>query len=108
MAIVQWEYPCSSPDTNLNWYGYNTAYAVSVREDLQANRQESKVHHVVLDGLVVIVPVTRPKDREFKYSRGRWILRPIKIGSTTSLGWEVKPSAPCCEILRNVKVPCGV
>jgi hypothetical protein len=27
----------------------------------------------------------------------------IKIGSTPSFGWEVKPEVPCPKILRHVK-----
>jgi hypothetical protein len=30
----------------------------------------------------------------------------IKIGSTLSFGWEVKPEASCCKILQHVKEPC--
>jgi hypothetical protein len=30
-------------------------------------------------------------------------LRAIKISSTTSFGWEVKPEVPCRKILRVVK-----
>jgi hypothetical protein len=29
----------------------------------------------------------------------------MKIRSTTSFGGEVKPTAPCCKILRHVKDP---
>jgi hypothetical protein len=29
----------------------------------------------------------------------------IKIRSTLSFGREVKPSAPCCKVLRHVKDP---
>jgi hypothetical protein len=35
-------------------------------------------------------------------------LREIKICGTTSFGGEVKLPAPCHEILRHVKDPCGV
>jgi hypothetical protein len=31
------------------------------------------------------------------------LLRAIKIRSTSSFGWEVKPSALCCKILQHVK-----
>jgi hypothetical protein len=30
-------------------------------------------------------------------------LRAIKIHSTLSIGWEVKPEVPCRTILRHVK-----
>jgi hypothetical protein len=41
-------------------------------------------------------------------TEGDGFLRAIKIRSTTAFGGEVKPSAPCCKILRHVKDPCGV
>jgi hypothetical protein len=52
---------------------------------------------------VVIVLVVGLKLRGFKTGRGRWICKGNKIGSTTSFGGEVKPSAPCRKILRHVK-----
>jgi hypothetical protein len=44
-----------------------------------------------------------PKVRGFKLGRGDGFLRAIKILSTPSFGGEVKPSAPCRNILRNVE-----
>jgi hypothetical protein len=61
--------------------------------------------HVALGGLVVSVLPIRLKIWEFKPGRGRWILRAIKIRSTTSFGGEVKLSVPCRKILRHVKDP---
>jgi hypothetical protein len=52
---------------------------------------------------VVSVLATRPKGREFKPCRGDGFLTAIKIRGTSSFGWEVKPDAPCCKILRHVK-----
>jgi hypothetical protein len=40
----------------------------------------------------------------FKPGRSDGFLRAIKILSTTSFGREVKPSAPCRKILRQVKI----
>jgi hypothetical protein len=57
--------------------------------------------------VMVIVLAIRPKVRGFKPGREQWLLRAIKIRSTTSFGREVKQSAPCCKILQHVKDPCG-
>jgi hypothetical protein len=62
---------------------------------------------VILGGLVVIVLAIGPKVRRLKPGRGRWILRAIKLWSTTSFGGEVKPSVQCCKILRYVKFSGG-
>jgi hypothetical protein len=57
---------------------------------------------------VINVLTTGPKVRRFAPSRGRWILRAIKICSTTRFGGEIKPSAPSRKILLYVKEPHGV
>jgi hypothetical protein len=62
--------------------GYNLKYATTSR----------------LGGVVVSVLVTGPKGRGFEPDQG------IKIRSTHSFGWEVKPEVPCRKILRHVKV----
>jgi hypothetical protein len=58
-----------------------------------------------LGGVVVSVLATRPKGHSFKpnamYFNGD------KIRSTSSFGWEVKPEAPCRNILRHVKEHSG-
>jgi hypothetical protein len=41
---------------------------------------------VTLGDLVVSVLAIGPKTREFKFGQGQWILRAIKIRSTTSFG----------------------
>jgi hypothetical protein len=56
-----------------------------------------------LGGVMASVLDIGPKVRGFKLGRGDGFLRAIKILSTPSFGGEVKPSAPCCNILRNVK-----
>jgi hypothetical protein len=58
-----------------------------------------------LGGVVVSVLSTGPKGRGFKPGRGDGFLRAIKIRSTSSFGWEVKPEVPCRKILRHVKDP---
>jgi hypothetical protein len=54
---------------------------------------------------VVSVLATGPKGRAFKLFRGDEVLRAIKIRSTPSFGWEVKPEVPCRKILRHIKDP---
>jgi hypothetical protein len=52
---------------------------------------------------VVSVLATGPKGCGFEPSQGDGFLRAIKIRSTPSFGWEVKPEVPCRKILRHVK-----
>jgi hypothetical protein len=52
---------------------------------------------------VVSVLVAGPKGRKFRHCRGDGFLRAIKIRSTPSFGWDVKPEVPCRKILRHVK-----
>jgi hypothetical protein len=47
------------------------------------------------------VLVSRPKGRGFEPGQGYGFLTAIKIRSTSSFGWEVKPEVPC-KILRHV------
>jgi hypothetical protein len=56
-------------------------------------------------GVVVSVLATGIKGRGFRTGRGNVFLWAIKIRSTPSFGWEVKPEVPCRKILRNVKDP---
>jgi hypothetical protein len=58
-----------------------------------------------LGGVVVSVLDTGPKGRGFKPGRGDGFLRSIKIRSTHSFVWEVKPEVTCRKILRHVKGP---
>jgi hypothetical protein len=57
---------------------------------------------------VVSVLVTGSKGRGFKPSQGSGFVKAIKILSTTSFGWEVKPEVPCHKILWHVKESCIV
>jgi hypothetical protein len=54
---------------------------------------------------VVSVLASGPKVRRIKPDRGRQFLRMIKTRSNTFFGGEVKPSAPCRKISRQVKDP---
>jgi hypothetical protein len=49
------------------------------------------------------VLATKPKSRGFEPGQGNGFLRVIKIHSTPSFGWEVKPEFPCRKILRHLK-----
>jgi hypothetical protein len=52
---------------------------------------------------MVSVLAIEPKVRGFKSGRGDGFFRAIEIRSTSSMGGEVKLSAPCSKILRHVK-----
>jgi hypothetical protein len=54
-----------------------------------------------LVAVVVSVLVTGPKGCGFELGQGDEFLRAIKIRSTPSFGWEVKPEVPCRKILRG-------
>jgi hypothetical protein len=62
-------------------------------------------HEVLLGGIVVIVSAIGPKFHGFKPGRRRWILRVIKVRSTTSFRGEVKPSSPYRKVLRKLYIP---
>jgi hypothetical protein len=52
---------------------------------------------------MVSVLATGPKVHGFEPGQGNGFLRTIKIRSTPSFGWEVKPEIPCRKILLQVK-----
>jgi hypothetical protein len=54
---------------------------------------------------MVRVLAIEPNVHGFKLSRGRLILRTIKIRSMVYFKEKIKPSAPCRKILRHVKNP---
>jgi hypothetical protein len=58
-----------------------------------------------LGGVVVSVLVIETKGNGFKPGRSDGFLRAIKIRSTPSFRWEVKPEVPCRKLLRHVKDP---
>jgi hypothetical protein len=53
----------------------------------------------------VSVHATGPKICSFGLAEVDGLLRAIEIRSTTYFRGEVKPSVPCCKILRHVKEP---
>jgi hypothetical protein len=84
------------------WYGERTAYifvlwAPYIWED-NINALKSR-----LGGAVISVIATEPKGHGFEPGQGDGFLRAIKIRSTPSFGWKVKPEVPCRKILRHVK-----
>jgi hypothetical protein len=56
-----------------------------------------------LGGVVVSVLATGPNGRGFNPGRGDGFLKAIKIRSTTSFGWQVKPEVSCRKLFRHVK-----
>jgi hypothetical protein len=60
-------------------------------------------HHGYHDSVVVSVLATGTKGCGFKPGQGDGFLRAIKIHSTPSFRWEVKPEVPCHKILQHVK-----
>jgi hypothetical protein len=62
---------------------------------------------VILGGVIVIMLVIGPKVCGFKPGQEQWILRVIKILSTTSFGGEVKLCAPCRKFF-SLKIPWGM
>jgi hypothetical protein len=59
-----------------------------------------------LGGVIVRVLVVGLSVRGFKPDRGDGFLRAIRICRTTSLGEEVKPSAPYRKVLGYLKITC--
>jgi hypothetical protein len=57
-----------------------------------------------LGGVVVSVLANVPKRRGFEPGQGDGFLRAIKIRSTPSFRWEVKPEVSCRMILWHIKV----
>jgi hypothetical protein len=58
-----------------------------------------------LGGVVVSVIATGSKGRGLQPGRGDGFLTAIKVRSTPSFGWDVKPEVPCRKILRHAKDP---
>jgi hypothetical protein len=56
-----------------------------------------------LGGVMVGVLAIRPKVRGFKPGQGVGFLRAIKIRSTPSFGWEVKPEAHVARFYGMLK-----
>jgi hypothetical protein len=71
-------------------------------------RSGTKLMEVVLGGLLVFVLAIGPMFVDSHPAEDDRLLRSITIRSTTYFRGEVKPSAPCREILWYVKDPCRV
>jgi hypothetical protein len=56
-------------------------------------------------GVAISVLATGPKNSGFEPRQGDVLLSAIKIRSTPSFGWEVKPEVLCHKILQHVKDP---
>jgi hypothetical protein len=56
-----------------------------------------------MGGVMVNMLVFGPKVRRFKSGCGDGFLKTMKVYSTPSFGWEVKPLVPTRETLRHVK-----
>jgi hypothetical protein len=56
-----------------------------------------------LGGIVASELATGPKGRGLEPDKGDGFLRAIKIHSTPSFGWELKPEVPCRKISQHVK-----
>jgi hypothetical protein len=63
----------------------------------------SKLTTSRLGGVTVSVLAIKSNIHGFKHGQGDGLLRAIKIRSTPSFGGEVKPSAPCRKVSRDVK-----
>jgi hypothetical protein len=80
----------------------------SVSVGLHGIMQLSMCTYVGLDGLVVNVLATVPKVRRYNSDQRRWILKAIKICSTTFFGRKVKLSILCRKTVRRVKDPYSI
>jgi hypothetical protein len=61
--------------------------------------------YIIIGDVMFIVLGIEPKVSLVQTRLSAMILRAIKIRSRTSFGREVKPTAPCRKILRQVKEP---
>jgi hypothetical protein len=80
-----------------------SSHKVQLHNELHLRKHKHKHVPRRLSGVVVSVLATGLKGRGFKPGRGDGFLRAIKIRSTPSFGWEVKPKFPCRKILLHVK-----
>jgi hypothetical protein len=66
---------------------------------------QSSIHLSRLGGVVVSVLATGPEVRRFEPGRGDGFLRAIKIRTTLSFGWEVKPEDPPITPIIYIALP---
>jgi hypothetical protein len=83
------------------WPSEMSVHFIPYREDII--RTVRKKIRTVGNPVVVSVLATGPKVRGFEPGQGYGFLRAIKIRSTPSFGWEVKPEVPCSKTLRHIK-----
>jgi hypothetical protein len=102
----------ATPACNLYFTCHDTTESIvtHLKRSLRMKRGKIKfivMYHVPgrLGGVVVSVLVTGPRGGLFKPGRGDGFWGAIKIRSTPSFGWEVKPEVPCRKILWHVKDP---
>jgi hypothetical protein len=60
-----------------------------------------------LGDVTVTVLATGPKGHRLKTGQGDGFLMLIKIRSTPSFEWQVKPETSCHKILEHIKEPCA-
>jgi hypothetical protein len=82
-------------------FGYNWYH--SARIILVEDKSEGTLSVHLRSPRWCSVLATGPKVHGFKPGQGDEFLRAIKIRSTPSFGWEVKPEVQCRKILRHVK-----
>jgi hypothetical protein len=84
---------------------HNDVKRISVIQTVHLRFLINSVKKIAFGGIIINMLGIRPKVRVFKPGRGRWILKQIKLRSTTSFVRELKLSVPCRKILRQVKYP---
>jgi hypothetical protein len=60
---------------------------------------------IALGGLVIACLPLNPRFEGSYPAEDDGFLRALKINSTISFAGKIKPSVPCCNILRHVKDP---
>jgi hypothetical protein len=66
--------------------------------------KNSQQHYSRLGGVVVNLLATGPKSCEFEQGQGNQFLWTMKIRSTPSFGWEVKPELPYLRFYSMLKI----
>jgi hypothetical protein len=83
-----------------------TVYSTAQPEATEASSEltaAAKSVHIFQGDLSTSCAATGSKGGGFEPGQGDEFLRAIKILSTPSFGWEIKPEVPCRNILRHVK-----
>jgi hypothetical protein len=96
-------------NVNLRFISYSIFRPTSVFQNVFCLAKLNVANYINrLGGVVVSVLATGPKGRRFKPGRGDGFLRVIKIRSTFSFGWEVKPKVKCRRFYCMLKIPWGI